>query len=87
MWLAVQYHVLALFRGSFDRANLPRYCRGSRQDSHCWKKPGFTHEPHESESDASCVKGQDVLPISHVKVIGVDMNAKNKYKEHTERAS
>ena len=47
----------------------------------------FTRKPHKSNAEPFNIKGQDVLPKTHVKILGVIMDAKIKYKEHIARAS
>jgi exonuclease III len=47
----------------------------------------FTRKPYKSESEPFNIKGQEVQPKNHVKILGVVMDAKIKYKEHIARAS
>ena len=47
----------------------------------------FTRKSYKSESKPFDIKGEKVLPKNHVKILGVVMDAKIKYKEHIARAS
>ena len=47
----------------------------------------FTRKPYKSESEPFTIKGQAVQPKDHVKILGVVMDAKIKYKEHVARAA
>lgn len=47
----------------------------------------FTRKPYKSESEPFTIKGQLVQPKDHVKILGVVMDAKIKYKEHIARAA
>ncbi|RMZ89042.1 hypothetical protein DV736_g3718, partial [Chaetothyriales sp. CBS 134916] len=47
----------------------------------------FTRKSYKSESEAFCIKGLEVEPKNHVKILGVIMDTKIKYKEHVARAS
>jgi ribonuclease HI len=47
----------------------------------------FTRKPHKSNAEPFNIKGQDVLPKTHVKILGVIMDVKIKYKEHIAQAS
>jgi hypothetical protein len=47
----------------------------------------FTRKPYKSESEPFNIKGQEVQPKNYVKILGVVMDAKIKYKEHIARAS
>ena len=47
----------------------------------------FTRKPYKSDSQPFTIKGQAVQPKEHVKILGVIMDAKLKYKEHLARAA
>ena len=47
----------------------------------------FTKKPYKSTTDAFTIKGQGVEPKSYVKVLGVLMDDKLKYREHVARAA
>jgi ribonuclease HI/exonuclease III len=47
----------------------------------------FTRKSYKSESEPFIIKGQVVQPKDHVKILGVVMDAKIKYKEHIARAA
>ena len=47
----------------------------------------FTRKSHRSDSEPFDIKGQEILPKNHVKILGVIMDARIKYKEHVARAS
>ena len=47
----------------------------------------FTHKPYKTNSEPFTIKGQTVQPKDHVKILGVVMDAKLKYKEHIARAA
>jgi ribonuclease HI len=47
----------------------------------------FTRKPYKSETEPFTIKGQTVQPKDHVKILGVIMDAKIKYKEHIARAA
>ncbi len=47
----------------------------------------FTRKAYKADSEPFIIKGQSVEPKSHVKVLGVVMDAKFKYKEHIARAA
>jgi Reverse transcriptase (RNA-dependent DNA polymerase) len=47
----------------------------------------FTRKLYKSESEPFIIKGQEVHPRNHVKILGMIMDAKIKYKEHIARAS
>ena len=47
----------------------------------------FTRKPYKSDSEPFIIKGQTVHPKNHVKVLGMVMDSKLKYKEHIARAS
>ncbi|RYP29971.1 hypothetical protein DL766_005117 [Monosporascus sp. MC13-8B] len=47
----------------------------------------FTRKPYKSESEPFTIKGQTVQPKDYVKILGVVMDAKIKYKEHVTRAA
>ena len=47
----------------------------------------FTRKAHKSNVEPFNIKGRDVYPKSHVKILGVIMDAKIRYKEHIARAS
>jgi hypothetical protein len=47
----------------------------------------FTRKPYKTNSEPFTIKGQTVQPKDHVKILGVVMDAKLKYKEHIARAA
>ena len=47
----------------------------------------FTRKPYKTDSQPFTIKGQTVQPKEHVKVLGVIMDAKLKYREHMARAA
>lgn len=47
----------------------------------------FTRKLYKSDSELFTIKGQNVQPKDHVKILGVVMDAKLKYKEHIARAA
>jgi hypothetical protein len=47
----------------------------------------FTRKAYKSDSEPFTIKGQAVRPKDHVKILGVVMDAKPKYKEHMARAA
>ncbi len=47
----------------------------------------FTRKAYKSATEAFIIKGQAVQPKSHVKILGVIMDAKLKYEEHIARAA
>ncbi|RYP13221.1 hypothetical protein DL766_009878 [Monosporascus sp. MC13-8B] len=47
----------------------------------------FTRKPYKSESEPFIIKGQTVQPKDYVKILGVVMDAKIKYKENVARAA
>jgi hypothetical protein len=47
----------------------------------------FTRKSYRSESEPFDIKGQEIRPKNHVKILGVIMDAKIKFKEHVARAS
>lgn len=47
----------------------------------------FTRKSYKSDSEPFDIKGQEVQPKTQVKILGVIMDAKMKYKEHAARAS
>jgi hypothetical protein len=47
----------------------------------------FTRKAYKVDSEPFIIKGQSVEPKSHVKVLGVVMDAKLRYKEHIARAA
>ena len=47
----------------------------------------FTHKLYKTDSELFTIKGQTVQPKDHVKILGVVMDAKLKYKEHIARAA
>jgi ribonuclease HI len=47
----------------------------------------FTRKSHRSDSEPFDIKGQEIRPKNHVKILGVIMDARIKYKEHVARAS
>jgi ribonuclease HI len=50
-----------------------------------WKQ--FTRKFYKTESEPFAIKGQIIQPKNHVKILGVIMDAKLKYKEHIARAA
>jgi hypothetical protein len=47
----------------------------------------FTRKAYKADSEPFIIKGQSVEPKSHVKVLGVVMDNKLRYKEHIARAA
>ena len=47
----------------------------------------FTRKQYKSESEPFTIKGQIVQPKDHVKILGVVMDSKLKYREHVARAA
>ena len=47
----------------------------------------FTRKAYKANSEPFTIKGQDVQPKDHVKILGVVMDAKLRYKEHIARAA
>jgi ribonuclease HI/exonuclease III len=47
----------------------------------------FTRKPYKTDSQPFTIKGQAVQPKEHVKILGVIMDAKLKYREHMARAA
>ena len=47
----------------------------------------FTCKLYKTNSEPFTIKGQTVQPKDHVKILGVVMDAKLKYKEHIARAA
>ena len=47
----------------------------------------FTCKPYKSDTQPFTIKGQVVQPKEHVKILGVIMDAKLKYREHMVRAA
>ena len=47
----------------------------------------FTRGAHKSDTEPFTIKGQQVHPKSHVKILGLVMDVRLKYKEHIARAS
>ncbi|KAF4625101.1 hypothetical protein G7Y89_g13068 [Cudoniella acicularis] len=47
----------------------------------------FTRKPYKSATEPFTIKGQTIPPKDHVKILGVLMDAKLKYKEHIARAA
>jgi hypothetical protein len=47
----------------------------------------FTPKAHKSDQEPFTIKGQAVEPKDHVKILGVVMDARPKYKEHIARAA
>lgn len=47
----------------------------------------FTKSSHKSDADCFLIKDQEVFPKTHVKVLGLIMDTRLKYKEHIARAS
>ncbi|KAK8036812.1 reverse transcriptase [Apiospora phragmitis] len=47
----------------------------------------FARKPYKTDSTPFTIKGQSVQPKTHVKILGVIMDAKLKYKEHIARAA
>ncbi|EAQ90174.1 hypothetical protein CHGG_06793 [Chaetomium globosum CBS 148.51] len=47
----------------------------------------FTRKTYKANSETFTIKGQDVQPKDHVKILGVVMDAKLRYKEHIARAA
>ena len=47
----------------------------------------FTRKAYKSDTEPFKIKGRRVQPKDHVKVLGVVMDAKLKYKEHIARAA
>src|ERR1700761_1124259 len=47
----------------------------------------FTRKAHKSGTEPFTIKGQEIRPKNHVKILGVIMDAKIKFKEHVARAS
>lgn len=47
----------------------------------------FAHKAHRLDSGPFTIKGETVEPKDHVKILGVIMNTKLKYKEHIARAA
>ena len=47
----------------------------------------FTRKAYKADSEPFIIKGQSVEPKSHVKVLGVVMDTKLRYKEHIARAA
>ena len=47
----------------------------------------FTRKAYKSDTEPFTIKGQAVRPKDHVKILGVVMDAKLKYKEHMARAA
>ena len=47
----------------------------------------FTCKSYKTDSEPFTIKGQTVQPKDHVKILGVVMDAKLKYKEHIARAT
>src|SRR6201996_292139 len=53
-------------------------------------KTAIIHSPHKSyksDSEPFNIKGQEILPKNHVKILGVIMDAKIKFQEHVARAA
>jgi ribonuclease HI len=47
----------------------------------------FTRKPYKTDSQPFTIKGQTIQPKEHVKILGVIMDAKLKYKEHLAKAA
>ena len=47
----------------------------------------FTHKPYKSDTQPFTIKGQVVQPKEHIKILGVIMDTKLKYREHIARAA
>ena len=47
----------------------------------------FTPKAYKSEQEPFTIKGQTVEPKDHVKILGVIMDTRLKYKEHIARAA
>jgi len=47
----------------------------------------FTRKPYKSAAEPFTIKGRTILPKDYIKILGVLMDAKLKYKEHIARAA
>jgi exonuclease III/ribonuclease HI len=47
----------------------------------------FTRKPYKADAEPFIIKGQTVEPQDHVKILGVVMDARLKYKEHISKAA